>query len=249
MEIDNSYNQTPRIGDQAPNFVANTTKGEIEFNEFAKDKWILFFSHPADFTPVCTTEMCGFADCKEDFKKLNTELLGLSIDSIHSHLGWINNIKEKIGTDIDFPIITDSDMKISNLYGMLHPNSNAIEAVRAIFFIDPSKKIRLNMNYPSHVGRNMNEIIRVLKALQYSDKYSINMPLNWEEGDKIILPAPKTVNQMQNRLNDVSCEKTDFYLCKKDLNAAVDSNDINIIFDFNKVDEIIEEDTFIKVNK
>ena len=143
METNTETNQVimmPRIGDMAPDFEAVTTKGKIKLSEFAKDKWILMFSHPADFTPVCTTEMSGFAQRKEEFEALNTELLGLSIDSVHAHLGWVNNVREKTGVYFDFPIIADLDMKVSKRYGMLQPNESETAAVRAVFFIDPNKK-------------------------------------------------------------------------------------------------------------
>jgi peroxiredoxin (alkyl hydroperoxide reductase subunit C) len=207
----------PRIGDLAPDFEAVTTKGKIKFSEFAKDKWIVMFSHPADFTPVCTTEMSGFAERKAEFTALQAELLGLSIDSIHSHLAWVNNVREKTGVYFDFPIIADIDMKVSKLYGMLQPNESETAAVRAVFFIDPSKKIRLIMYYPLNVGRNMDEILRVLEALQTSDKHKVSMPLNWKKGDKVIVPPPKTLEEMDARIADTSCEKIDFYLAKKNI--------------------------------
>ncbi len=207
----------PRIGDMAPDFEAVTTKGTIKLSDFAKDKWIVMFSHPADFTPVCTTEMSGFATRKGEFNALNTELLGLSIDSIHAHLGWVNNVRQNTGVYFDFPIIADIDMKVSKLYGMLQPNESETAAVRAVFFIDPAKKIRLIMYYPLNVGRNMNEILRALEALQTSDKYKVAMPLDWKKGDKVIVPPPKTLDEMQDRLDDDSLEKVDFYLVKKDI--------------------------------
>ncbi len=210
-------NPMPRIGDEAPDFEAVTTKGKIKFSEFAKDKWVLMFSHPADFTPVCTTEMSGFATRKAEFDALNTELLGLSIDSIHSHLGWVNNVREKTGVYFNFPIIADLDMKVAKLYGMLQPNESETAAVRAVFFIDPKKKIRLIMYYPLNVGRNMDEILRALEALQTSDKYKVAMPLDWRKGDKVIVPPPKTLEEMQARIKDDSFEKVDFYLVKKSL--------------------------------
>jgi peroxiredoxin (alkyl hydroperoxide reductase subunit C) len=210
-------NTMPRIGDLAPDFKATTTKGNIQFSDYAKDKWIVMFSHPADFTPVCTTEMSGFATRKNEFDELNTELIGLSIDSIHSHLAWVNNVKEKTGVYFDFPIIADIDMKVSKLYGMLQPNEHETAAVRAVFFIDPNKKIRLIMYYPLNVGRNMDEIIRVLKALQTSDKFKVAMPLNWKPGDKVIVPPPKNLDEMQERIDGNYDEKIDFYLVKKNL--------------------------------
>ncbi len=205
----------PRIGDQAPDFKAVTTKGEIELKDFAKDKWIVMFSHPADFTPVCTTEMSGFAERKQEFDDLNTELLGLSIDSIHSHIGWVDNIKQNTGVYLDFPIIADIDMKVSKLYGMLQPNESETSAVRAVFFIDPEKKIRLIMYYPLNVGRNMDEIVRALKALQFSDKNKAACPLDWKEGEKAIVPPPKTLEAYEQRMADDSLEKTTWYLAKK----------------------------------
>ncbi|MCB0761794.1 MAG: peroxiredoxin [Flavobacteriales bacterium] len=211
----NEVSMMPRIGDQAPDFEAVTTKGKIKFSDYAKDKWVVMFSHPADFTPVCTTEMSGFAIRKDEFTALNTELIGLSIDSIHSHLAWVNNVREKTGVYLDFPIIADLDMKVAKLYGMLQPNESETAAVRAVFFIDPSKKIRLIMYYPLNVGRNMDEILRVLEALQFSDEHKVAIPLNWKKGDKVIVPPPKTLDEMEARLADTTCERTDFYLCKK----------------------------------
>ncbi len=211
-------NVMPRIGDQAPDFEAVTTKGNIKFSDFAKDKWVVLFSHPADFTPVCTTEMSGFATRKAEFDALNTELMGLSIDSIHSHLAWVNNVKEKTGVYFDFPIIADLDMKVSKLYGMLQPNEHETAAVRAVFFIDPTKKIRLIMYYPLNVGRNMDEIIRALYALQVSDSEKVALPLDWKKGDLAIVPPPKTLDEMQERLDGNFDEKIDFYLVKKYLN-------------------------------
>jgi peroxiredoxin (alkyl hydroperoxide reductase subunit C) len=207
----------PRIGDQAPDFTAVTTKGTIKFSDYAKDKWIVLFSHPADFTPVCTTEMSGFAERKAEFDALNTELMGLSIDSIHAHLAWVDNVHKNTGVYFDFPIIADLDMKVSKLYGMLQPNESETAAVRAVFFIDPDKKIRLIMYYPLNIGRNMDEILRVLEALQISDKNKVAMPLNWRKGDKVIVPPPKTLEEMSERNANTEYEKVDFYLCKRDL--------------------------------
>jgi len=218
METTNvTYHTMPRIGDLAPDFKALTTKGPIQFSDFAKDKWVVMFSHPADFTPVCTTEMSGFAIRKGEFDALNTELLGLSIDSIHAHLGWVNNVHKNTGVYFDFPIIADIDMKVAKLYGMLQPNESETAAVRAVFFIDPLKKIRLIMYYPLNVGRNMDEILRALTALQTSDKYKVAMPLDWKKGDKVIVPPPKTLDEMKSRMDDKSLELVDFYLAKKEL--------------------------------
>ena len=215
--IQSEITAMPRIGDTAPDFEAITTKGKIRLSDFAKDKWMVMFSHPADFTPVCTTEMSGFATRKAEFDALNTELLGLSIDSVHAHLGWVQNVRKNTGVYFDFPIIADLDMKVSKLYGMLQPNESETAAVRAVFFIDPAKKIRLIMYYPLNVGRNMNEILRALEALQTSDKFKVAMPLDWKKGDKVIVPPPKTLDEMNARLADDSIEMVDFYLAKKEL--------------------------------
>jgi peroxiredoxin (alkyl hydroperoxide reductase subunit C) len=207
----------PRIGDYAPDFQAITTHGPLKFSEFGKDSWVILFSHPADFTPVCTTELSGFALRKEEFAERNTKLIGLSIDSIHSHLAWVNNVREKTGVYLSFPIIADLDMSVAKAYGMLQPNESATAAVRAVFFIDPAQKIRLIMYYPLNVGRNMDEIIRVLDALQTADKNSVALPLNWKKGDQVIVPPPKTLDEMNARIADTSVEKVDFYLARKSL--------------------------------
>tara|TARA_Y100000782_G_C10188536_1_gene268573 strand:+ start:7755 stop:8402 length:648 start_codon:yes stop_codon:yes gene_type:complete len=206
----------PRIGDQAPDFEANTTFGPLKFSEYIKDSWTVLFSHPADFTPVCTTEMSGFAKEKAFFDEHNTKLMGLSIDSIHSHIAWVNNVKKNTGVLFDFPIVADIDMKVSKLYGMLQPGESETAAVRAVFFIDPSGKIRLIMYYPLNVGRNMDEIKRVLLALQTSDEHKVALPLDWRPGDKVIVPPPKTVDEMTER-EASDYEMVDFYLAKKSL--------------------------------
>lgn len=215
--MEQEVNYMPRIGDTAPDFEAVTTKGKIKFSDYGKGKWIILFSHPADFTPVCTTEMSGFATRKSEFNALNTELMGLSIDSIHAHVAWVNNVHEKSGVFFDFPIIADIDMKVSKLYGMLQPNESLTAAVRAVFFIDPKKKIRLIMYYPLNVGRNMDEILRVLVALQTADAYGVALPLNWKKGDRVIVPPPVDLKGLKTRLEEEYPEKMDFYLVKKDL--------------------------------
>lgn len=216
METQEVY-KMPLIGDKAPDFTAVTTTGKMKFSDYQPGKWKILFSHPADFTPVCTTEMTGFAENQSVFDDLNTVLIGLSIDSIHSHLAWVNNVREKTGVYFQFPIIADLDMKVSKLYGMLQPSESETAAVRAVFFIDPEHKIRLIMYYPLNVGRNMDEIIRALKALQFSDANKVAMPLNWQPGDKVIVPAPKTLAELDARLADTSLEQVDFYLAKKQL--------------------------------
>lgn len=212
--VNQEINSIPRIGDIAPDFEANTSQGRIKFSEFAQGSWVVLFSHPADFTPVCTTEMSGFAVREEEFTAINTKLLGLSIDSIHAHLAWINNVHKNLGILMKFPIIADIDMKVSKLYGMLQPNESETSAVRAVFFIDPKRKVRLIMYYPQNVGRNMDEMIRVLKAMQVSAKHGVVLPLNWQPGDKVIVPPPRTVEEMKEREKS-DYEMVDFYLAKK----------------------------------
>lgn len=214
-----TIHQMPRIGEKAPDFEAITTTGKLRLSEYNKDNWVVMFSHPADFTPVCTTEMSGFAVNKKWFADHNTKLIGLSIDSIHSHLAWVNNVKEKTNVYFEFPIIADLDMKVANLYGMLHPEASTTAAVRAVFFIDPKGVIRLIMYYPLNVGRNMDEIQRVLVAMQTADECNCALPLNWRPGEKAIVPPPKTLVEMEERvLNKENLEKMDFYLMKKSLN-------------------------------
>jgi peroxiredoxin 2/4 len=213
---DKIQTQMVRIGDHAPDFEAITTQGKIKFSEFNKGSWVVLFSHPADFTPVCTTEMSGFAIEEDFFTKHSTKLMGLSIDSIHSHIAWVNNVKKNTGILFKFPIIADIDMSVSKLWGMLQPGESETAAVRAVFFVDPTGKVRLIMYYPLNVGRNMEEIKRVLVALQVSDKHKVAMPLNWKPGEKVIVPPPKTVDDMLEREKS-NYEMTDFYLAKKEI--------------------------------
>lgn len=208
----------PQIGDVAPDFTATTTTGVLNFHGYIEGSWNVLFSHPADFTPVCTTEMSGFALDHQWFADRNTKLMGLSIDSIHAHIAWVNNVKKNTGVLFDFPIIADIDMGVSKLYGMLmlQPGESETAAVRAVFFIDPSKKIRLIMCYPLNVGRSMPEIKRVLEALQTSDKHAVAMPLNWQPGEQVIVPPPRTVEEMEARENS-DYDMVDFYLAKKSI--------------------------------
>ena len=177
----------PRLNEPAPAFDAPTTDGRKTLEDY-KGKWLVLFSHPADFTPVCTTEFIAFANRHDDFKARNTELLGLSIDSHYSHIAWMLNIKEKFGVEIKFPIIADPDMAISRLYDMIHPGESTTEAVRSVYIIDPDKKIRLMMTYPMNVGRNFDEILRVIDALQLADAKKIATPADWTPGGKVIIP-------------------------------------------------------------
>lgn len=207
----------PRIGDMAPDFEAVTTTGKIKFSDYNRGSWVILFSHPADFTPVCTTEMSGFALEKEFFAQHNTKLMGLSIDSIHAHIAWVNAVYEKTGVLFEFPIVADIDMSVSKLYGMLQSGESETAAVRAVFIMDPEGKVRLIMYYPLNVGRNMEEIKRALLALQTSDQHKCAMPLNWTPGEKVIVPAPKTVEALQERKKS-DLEMVDWYLAKRSLN-------------------------------
>jgi peroxiredoxin 2/4 len=206
----------PRIGDRAPDFEAVTTTGKLRFSDYNKGSWVIFFSHPADFTPVCTTEMSGFALEKDFFAAHNTKLMGLSIDSIHAHIAWVNAVQEKTGVLFEFPIVADIDMSVSKRYGMLQPGESETAAVRAVFIIDPAGSVRLIMYYPLNVGRNMEEIKRSLLALQTSDENKCAMPLNWQPGDKVIVPAPKTVEALAERKKS-DLEMVDWYLAKRSL--------------------------------
>ncbi len=208
----------PRIGEKAPDFNAITTTGPLKLSEYNKGSWVVMFSHPADFTPVCTTEMSAFAKEKDWFAEHNTKLIGLSIDSIHSHLAWVNNVREKTDVFMDFPIIADLDMKVAQLYGMLHPGESTTAAVRAVFFIDPKGTIRLIMYYPLNVGRNMDEIKRALEALQTADECKCALPIDWRPGEKAIVPPPKTLVEMDERIASTEYEMVDFYLAKRSLN-------------------------------
>ncbi len=217
MDLQETHYAMPRIGDKAPDFEAITTTGNLKLSDYNKDSWVLLFSHPADFTPVCTTEMSGFATEGDFFAQHNTKLIGLSIDSIFSHIAWANTVDEKTGVLFNFPIIADLDMKVAKLYGMLQPGESETATVRAVFFIDPSGKIRLIMYYPLNVGRNMDEIKRCLLALQTTDKNQVATPLNWQPGDKVIVGAPKTLEGLAERKKDQSLEKVDWFLAKKSL--------------------------------
>lgn len=207
----------PRIGEKMSDFTATTTHGELNFSKFKKDSWAILFSHPADFTPVCTTEFVGFAQRNEAFKKRNVKLMGLSIDSIHAHVAWEQNIKEKLGVEIPFPIIADLDMGVAKKYGMIHGESTTA-AIRAVFIIDPMDVIRLILYYPLNIGRNMDEIIRTVDALQTVDKNGVACPANWMPGDKVIVPPPKTTEEVKDRLTPGKYEDiVDFYLVKKSI--------------------------------
>ncbi len=207
----------PRIGDTAPDFRAVTTHGEITFSEWQNQSWVILFSHPADFTPVCSTEMTEFAKRSGEFAAKGTKLIGLSIDSVHSHLAWRENLKQILDADIDYPLIADSDMQVARKYGMLHENTSSTATVRAVFVIDPKRIVRAIIYYPMSVGRNVDEILRLLTALQTTDQYACATPVNWKQGEKVIVPPPKNVKDVKERETHKEYERYDFYLNKKSL--------------------------------
>ena len=210
----------PLIGDVAPAFKANTTDGQIQFPDDFRGHWVVLFSHPMDFTPVCTTEFLSFQSLLKDFQKLNTDIIGLSVGAIFSHLAWFRSIYNEVEFDdlkkmkITFPVIADIDLKISKLYGMIHPNTSDTTTVRAVFIIDPKGKIRTILYYPQNVGRNIREILRILTALQTSDCFSVSTPANWTPGAPVIEPAPQTTKDMQKRIadNEKHTNKQSWYL-------------------------------------
>jgi len=186
------YNGFPRLNEPAPDFTAKTTHGEIRLSDF-RGKWVVLFSHPADFTPVCSTEFIAFARRQKEFEALGVQLIGLSIDSVHAHIAWLRDLEAIFGISIDFPVIADLDMKVSKLYGMIHPAASETSAVRAVFIIDPQGILRGMLYYPMTTGRNIDEILRFIQALQFSDKYQLNTPADWKPGDPAIVRPPATV--------------------------------------------------------
>lgn len=205
----------PRINEPAPAFSAKTTHGDRSLADY-RGKWLVLFSHPADFTPVCTTEFTAFAKASAEFAAINCELLGLSIDSIYSHLAWVGNIKEKFGVDIPFPIIEDLSMRVANAYGMIHPGAADTAAVRATFIIDPNGILRAMVYYPMTNGRSVAEILRLVRGLQTSLSHGVATPEGWQPGDKVLVGAPVTVAGVEARLSE-GLETTDWYFSKKSL--------------------------------
>lgn len=226
--VQNFYSM-PLIGDTAPEFVAETTQGTIHFPDDYDGKWVVLFSHPADFTPVCTSEIATFAALADDFKALNAELLGVSVDSISSYIAWLNSIQKDIrfnaydGQPVNFPIIADMRMEVAKKYGMIQPHASDTKAVRAVFFIDPQHKIRAIIYYPLSNGRNFAEIRRLLLALQTTDKYGVSTPADWNPCDPVLVGAPATMEALHKRLDsekdgsgDLDCGGT-WYFCRKHL--------------------------------
>jgi len=204
----------PVLGEKMPSFEAQTTHGIIRFPDDYKGKWVILFSHPADFTPVCTTEFIAFQKRYDEFKKLGVELIGLSIDQVFSHIKWVEWIKENLGVEIKFPIIADDRGKIAQLLGMIHP-SKGTNTVRAVFIVDPNGILRAILYYPQEVGRNMDEILRLVKALQVSDANDVAIPANWPNneliGDKVIVPPASDIKTAEERLEKAKKKELEFY--------------------------------------
>lgn len=205
----------PQLNKPAPDFIAKTTDGIKSLSDY-KGKWLVLFSHPADFTPVCTTEFMAFAKRAEQFRALNCELLGLSIDSVHSHIAWMRNIKENFGIEIPFPIIADLSMEVAKSYGMVQPGASDTSAVRATFLIDPEGVMRTMVYYPMSNGRSVDEFLRLLEALQTSDTNKVATPENWKKGEPVIVPPPATASDADKRANE-GYEYTDWYFSTKQL--------------------------------
>lgn len=189
---------TLQLGDTVPDFTQESSMGTINFYEWMEDKWAVLFSHPADYTPVCTTELGEVAKLKPEFDKRNVKVIALSVDDTNSHQGWIQDINETQKTTVNYPILADADRKVSNLYGMIHPNSLPSLTVRSVFVIDPNKKLRLTITYPPSTGRNFDEILRVIDSLQLTDKYQVATPVNWKDGDDcVVVPSIPTAEAVK----------------------------------------------------
>jgi peroxiredoxin (alkyl hydroperoxide reductase subunit C) len=240
METTNQNNQQeaasmPRIGDKAPAFKAVTTQGEINFPEQYKDSWVILFSHPADFTPVCTSEFMTFASMEEQFEKANCKLVGLSVDGLYSHIAWLRTIKEKIeykgmkNVEVNFPLIEDITMEVAKKYGMIQPGEDTTKAVRAVFFIDPQGIIRTIIYYPLSLGRNFDEIYRALIALQTADEFNIATPADWQPGDDVIVSPAGSCGVAKDRMEgkeDLECQ--DWFFCTKKINKKDIESKLNI---------------------
>lgn len=225
MEQEPEVIAMPRIGDDAPSFTAVTTQGTIKFPNDYRGQWVIFFSHPADFTPVCTSEFMTFASMQAEFKSLNTELLGLSVDGLYSHIAWLRTIKEKIeykgmkDVEVTFPLIEDITMEISKKYGMIQPGESNTKAVRAVFIVDPKGKIRTIIYYPLSLGRNFDELKRVIIALQTADAFEVATPADWQPGDDLIVPPAGSCGTAKERVEgkDANIKCYDWFFCTKPL--------------------------------
>ena len=222
----------PRIGDKAPSFTAKTTQGIINFPEGFAGKWKILFSHPADFTPVCTSEFMTFATMHDDFEALNCELVGLSVDGLYSHIAWLRTIKEKIeykgmkDVEVNFPLIEDITMEVAKKYGMIQPNENTTQAVRAVFFVDPENIIRTIIYYPLSLGRNFDELKRILIGLRTADEFGVALPADWRPGDEVIVPTAGSCGvakeRMETKEEDMHCY--DWFFCTKKLSKETIEN-------------------------
>lgn len=229
MERNSYLNQAkaPCIGNFAPQFKAHSTRGEINFPYDFKGSWVLFFSHPADFTPVCTTEFMIFAAMEKKFAEINTQLVGLSVDGVHSHIAWLRTIKEKIefngyqNIEIRFPVIEDMKKEVAQMYGMIHEHAHADKTVRAVFIIDPSGIVRMFMYYPINIGRSFDEIYRILVAIQASDEFAIATPVDWQPGDDVIVNTTNTTDKADARMinNQMTCK--DWFFCTEKLDKGL----------------------------
>jgi peroxiredoxin (alkyl hydroperoxide reductase subunit C) len=206
----------PRLGEPAPDFAAVTTHGALHLSDFL-GTWLVLFSHPADFTPVCTTEFMAFSGIHERLRSMNCELLGLSIDSVFSHIAWVRNIEEKTGVRIEFPVIADLDRAVATAYGMVMPGESATETSRCVFVIDGKGVLRAMIYYPLTTGRNTEEIVRLVQSLQTVDAHQVATPANWKPGERVIAPPPRTAEDAAARVADASLECVDWYFCRKDL--------------------------------
>ena len=223
--MENEITVMPRIGDVAPAFEAETTLGAVNFPDDFQGKWVVLFSHPADFTPVCTSEFMTFGRMAQDFDDLNCQLLGLSVDGLYSHIAWLRTIKDKIkykgmrNIEVKFPLIDDVSMNVANKYGMIQPGESSTKAVRAVFFIDPQGIIRAMIYYPLSLGRNFDELKRVLIGLQTADNFLVALPADWRPGDPVIVPPAATCGvaseRMQNKKGEITCH--DWFFCTKKL--------------------------------
>lgn len=191
---------TLRLGDQVPNFTQKSSQGDIDFYSWAGDSWVVLFSHPADYTPVCTTELGEVARLKPEFDKRNVKTIALSVDDVDSHMGWIKDIEETQSVTLNYPILADGDREVSNKYDMIHPNADSTVTVRSVFVIDPNKKLRLTITYPASTGRDFSELLRVIDSLQLTDNYSVATPVNWRDGqDCVIAPSIKDPEELKQK--------------------------------------------------
>lgn len=219
-----SVPRIPRINEPAPNFEAKSTHGVIKLSDYtSKGKWVLLFSHPADFTPVCTTEFIEFARKAPEFEKRNVQLIGNSIDSVYSHIAWVRNIEQHANVKITFPVIADLDQKVAKAFGMVHEAVSDTAAVRAVFFIDPKGTIRALLYYPMSLGRNVDELLRAVEAMQFADANACSTPANWRQGEPVVVAAPATQADAEKRSAGApGLEVVDWYLSRKKLGAAAD---------------------------